>query len=179
MGKVKTAGEKRAELIIKYRNLAVEKEDKDGDLRTYHLSREGKKIIMHCLNDVKTIGIAYIRELKQIVDNEEAKKGIMVGDGKYTYSAKSSAPKLSVELIPPTLPTFDIFEHNLVSKAHIVSEEEKKRLIEKYHAQPFQYPWMKSSDPIAIILGAEASDVIYLTRKSETAGIAESYRYVV
>jgi len=179
MGRVKTAAEKRAELIIKYRNLAVEKEEQDGDLITYHLSKEGKKFIMHCLSVVKTIGIAYIRELKQVIDNEEADMGIFVVEGKYTYSAKNSAPKLSVELIPPTLPTFDIFEHNLVSKAFIVDEEEKKKLIEKYHAQPYQYPWMKVSDPIAIILGGIAGDVISITRKSETAGIAESYRYVV
>jgi len=179
MGRVKTAAEKRAELIIKYRNLAVEKEEQDGDLITYHLSKEGKKFIMHCLSVVKTIGIAYIRELKQVIDNEEADMGIFVVEGKYTYSAKAQAPKLSVELIPPTLPTFDIFEHYLVAKAFIVDEEEKKKLIEKYHAQPYQYPWMKVSDPIAIILGGIAGDVISITRKSETAGIAESYRYVV
>ena len=179
MRRVKTAAEKRAELIIKYRNLAVEKQEQDGDLITFHLSKNGKKFIMHCLNVVKTIGIAYIRELKQVVDNEEADMGIFVGEGKYTYSAKSSAPKLSVELIPPTLPTFDIFEHNLVPKASIVSEDEKVKLIEKYHAQPYQYPWMKASDPIAIILGAIAGDVISIKTKSETAGISESFRYVV
>ena len=43
MGREKTAAEKRAELIIKYRNLAVEKEEQDGDLITYHLSKDGKK----------------------------------------------------------------------------------------------------------------------------------------
>ena len=127
MGREKTAAEKRAELLIKYRNLAVEREEQDGNLITYYLSKEGEKIIMHCLNVVQTIGISYIRDLKQVVDKEEADKGILVGEGKYTYSAKSSAPKLNVELIPPTLPTFDIFEHELVPKSYIINEEEKQR----------------------------------------------------
>ena len=179
MGREKTAAEKRAELLIKYRNLAVEREEQDGNLITYYLSKDGEKIIMHCLNVVQTIGISYIRDLKQVVDKEEADKGILVGEGKYTYSAKSSAPKLNVELIPPTLPTFDIFEHELVPKSYIINEEERQRIIEKYHAQPYQYPWMKVADPIAIILGAVAGDVICINTKSETAGLSKSYRYVV
>ncbi|NQT07663.1 DNA-directed RNA polymerase subunit H [Candidatus Bathyarchaeota archaeon] len=103
----------------------------------------------------------------------------MVGNGKYTYSAKSSSPKLKVELIPSTLPVFDLFDHEMVSKAEVVSDEEKQQLMEKFHAQPYQFPWIKASDPVSIILGAEPGDVISITTKSETAGTADSFRYVV
>ena len=170
---------KRAELIIKYRKLKVDKEEKEDSTITYFLSRGEENYIMRVLIDQATIGIAFVRELRDLVEEHEAKKGILVGSGKYTYSAKSTAPKIKVELIPPTLPTFDIFEHHLVSKSEIVSEELKKEIIERYHAEPYQYPWIKSNDPVSIILGAEPGDVIKVVSDSETAGVSESYRYVV
>ena len=134
---------------------------------------------MLCLINQKTIGIAYVRELRDLVEKTGADKGIMVGNGKYTYSANSSAPKLKVELIPRTLPVFDIFDHEIVSKAKIVGDKEKQKLEEKYHAQPYQFPWIKAADPVSIILGAEPGDVISIKAKSETAGTSDSFRYVV
>ena len=179
MSKEKTVEEKRAALILKYRSLTIDKEEREGDVITYYLSRGEEKFVMLCLINQKTIGIAYVRDLSDLVKKTEANKGILVGNGKYTYSANSSAPKLNVELIPSTLPVFDIFEHEMVSKAEIVSEEEKKRLVEQYHAQLYQFPWIKASDPVSIILGAEPGDVISIKTKSETAGTSDTYRYVV
>ncbi|MBN2334883.1 DNA-directed RNA polymerase subunit H [Candidatus Bathyarchaeota archaeon] len=86
---------------------------------------------------------------------------------------------MSIELIPPSLPTFDIFEHSLVPVHEIVSVEERRQLAEKYHAEPYQFPWIKSSDPISIILGAKPGDVVKINQKSETAGSYDTYRYVV
>jgi len=84
-----------------------------------------------------------------------------------------------VELIPPSLPTFDLFEHSYVSKAELVSEEGRQALFEKYHAPLYRYPWIKVKDPVSIILGAEPGDVIQVNLKSQTAGLSVSYRYVV
>jgi len=102
-----------------------------------------------------------------------------VADGKYTYSARSNAPEMSIELIPSSLPTFDIFEHALVPLHSILSNEERAQIAEKYHAEPYQFPWIKSTDPISIIVGAIPGDVLRIIQKSETAGRYESYRYVV
>lgn len=175
----KTLEERRAALIIKYRKIKVDSVEKDEDRIVYRMSRGDEKYIMHVLLGKKTIGIAYIRELRDKVDEEEVTGGIIVGDGKYTYSARSSAPEMRIELIPPTLPAFDIFEHDLVPLHEVVSQEERKELSEKYHAEPFQFPWIKSVDPISIILGAKPGDVVRITQKSETAGKYETYRYVV
>jgi DNA-directed RNA polymerase subunit H len=177
--KVKSDEEKRAALIIKYRNLKVNKKEPEDQKITYHLSRGDETYIMQVLLDQKTIGIAFVRELRDLVEEAEATKGILVGGGKYTYSAKANALKLKVELIPPSLPTFDIFEHTFVSKAELVSEEGKQVLLEKYHAPLYQYPWIKVSDPVSIILGAEPGDVIQVNLDSQTAGLSVSYRYVV
>ena len=177
--KAKSDEEKRAALIIKYRNLKIKSKEAEDQQITYHLSRGDETFIMQILLDQKTIGIAFVRELRDLVEEAEATKGILVGGGKYTYSAKANAPKLKVELIPPSLPTFDLFEHKYVSKAELVSEEEKQALLEKYHSKAYQFPWIKSKDPVAIILGAEPGDVIKINLESQTAGLAVSYRYVV
>ena len=177
--KAKSDEEKRADLIIKYRNLKVENKEQEDQQITYHLSRGDEKFIMQILIDQKTIGIAFVRELKDIVEEAEATKGILVGGGKYTYSAKANAPKLKVELIPPSLPTFDLFQHKYDSPAELVSEEGKQALLEKYHSPLYQYPWIKVSDPVSIILGAGPGDVIKINLESQTAGLSVSYRYVV
>lgn len=177
--KAKTLEEKRAALIIKYRNMTVDSVEKDEDKIIYRLSKGDDKYLMHILLDLKTIGIAYIRELRDKIEAEEVTGGIIVGDGKYTYSARSNAPEMSIELIPASLPTFDIFEHALVPLHEILSNEERDEVAEKYHAEPYQFPWVKASDPISIIIGAKPGDVVKVIQKSQTAGRYESYRYVV
>jgi len=174
----KTVVEKRAALIIKYRNLKVKKKETEGDKTTILLSRGDSNTIFLCITNTKTIGIAYIRELKSIIDEKGVEKGVIITDGKYTYSAKANAPKMGIELIPRSIPTFDIFKHNLVSPTEIVTGEERERIIEFYHSKPYQFPWVKSSDPVAIILGAGPGDILKVTAHSETAGTYVSYRHV-
>jgi DNA-directed RNA polymerase subunit H len=179
MKKKTSLEEKRAKIILKYRGLKVEKREERDDLIVYHLSRGDKNYILHILLGKDTIGVSYVRELREELEQEEAANGIIVGEGKYTYSARSNAPKMDIELIPSIIPTFDVFEHQIVPRHEIVTESERQELIEKYHAEPYQFPWIKSSDPISIILGARPGDVLRIIQKSETAGMSESYRYVV
>jgi DNA-directed RNA polymerase subunit H len=179
LSKEESIEEKRASLIIKYRKLSPTKKAKEDGRIVYFLTNGKDQIIMHVILGQKTIGISYVRELKEMVDKEGASKGILVGDGKYTYSARSSSEELGIELIPPTMPTFDIFEHELVPIHEIVSQEELAELVKKYHAEPYQFPWIKVNDPISIILGAKPGDVLRITQDSETAGKSVSYRYVI
>jgi DNA-directed RNA polymerase subunit H len=171
--------EKRASLLIKYRKLKVKKKETEGDNTTYFLSRGDSNYVFLCIVGQRTIGISYVRELRDLVEETGADMGAIVTDGKYTYSAKANAPKMGVELVPPTLPTFDIFKHKLVSPAEILSEEERERIIKFYHAEPFQFPWIKASDPVSIILGAKPGDILKTSGYSETAGTYDSYRYVI
>jgi len=171
--------EKRASLVIKYRKLKVNKKEEEGDKTTYFLSRGDSNPLFLCIGGQRTIGIAYVRELRDLVEATGADRGAIVTDGKYTYSAKANAPKLGVELIPPTLPTFDIFTHKLVSPTEILSEEERERIIKSYHAKPYQFPWIKASDPVSIILGAKPGDILKTSSSSETAGTYVSYSYVI
>ena len=171
--------EKRVALLIKYRNLKVDKVEREAEKIIFYTSRGDKRYVILCVLGQKTIGISYVRELKELVENEGVVKGIMVGNGRYTYSAKSTSSKIGIELIPPTLPTFDLFEHEHVPKHEILTKDGRREVLERFHAKPYQFPWIKVSDPISIILGAEPGDIIRATGKSATAGKSESYRYVV
>jgi len=171
--------EKRASLLIKYRKLKVNKKEKEGDKTTYFLSQGDSNLIFLCIVGQRTIGINYVRELKDLIEETGADKGVIIIDGKYSYSARANAPKMGVELIPSTLPTFDIFKHNLVSPAEILTEEERERILKYYHSKPYQFPWIKASDPVSIILGARPGDILKITANSETAGTYVSYRYVI
>ncbi len=179
MEKAHTLEEKRAALIIQYRNFTVDAVEKEEEKLLYRISRNDEKYLMHILLNKKTIGIAFIRELRDQIEEEGVTGGIIVADGKYTYSARSNAIEMSIELIPSSLPIFDVFEHAYVPIHEIVTEEERKAISVKFHAQPYQFPWIKVTDPIAIILGARAGDVLKITQDSETAGEYFSYRYVV
>ena len=177
--KAHTLEEKRAALIIQYRKFNVDAVEKEEEKLVYRISRDDEKYIMHVLMNQKTIGIAFIRDLRDQIEAEEVTGGIIVADGKYTYSARSNAPEMGIELIPSSLPIFDIFEHSYVPLHEVVTAEERKEISEKYHAEPYQFPWIRATDPISIILGAKPGDVLKITQKSETAGKYFSYRYVV
>ena len=175
----KTEIEKRAKLVIKYRKMKVRKKEVDEDNNTnYYLLRNNEKIILQCITGERVIGIAFIRALSKLVEESGCEKGIIVTDVKYTYSAKHNAPKYKIELIPKTLPTFDLFKHKLVSPAELLNEEEKQEIIKKYHAEPYQFPRIPSRDPVSILLGAVPGDIIKLRTDSVTSGEAISYRHV-
>jgi len=175
----RTDEEKRASILIKYRGLSVKKTQRQGEKTIVHLSKDKDKMIMMCVSNQETVGVVYVRELMSLGEKEGVDKLIMVGGGRYTYSAQKIAEDSEVEMIPPSLPSFDIFKHRIVPKHEILSEEKKKAVLDRYHAEKHQFPWLRVNDPIAIILGAKPGDIVKITRDSQTAGTYASYRYVI
>jgi DNA-directed RNA polymerase subunit H len=76
---------------------------------------------------------------------------------------------------------FDITTHRKVPYHRLLSEDEKKVFVEKYHvAKPSeQMPMIDSQDPMAKWIGAKPGDILEIMRKSETAGSTPYYRYCV
>ncbi|RLF27275.1 MAG: DNA-directed RNA polymerase subunit H [Thermoplasmata archaeon] len=74
---------------------------------------------------------------------------------------------------------FDILKHELVPHHEILSDEEKKQLIEKYNLTPDQLPKILDSDPVSVSIGAKPGQIVKIIRKSHTAKEAVAYRLVV
>ena len=76
-------------------------------------------------------------------------------------------------------PLKNITQHELVPDHTILTEKEKKEVLEKYEIEANQLPKILTTDPVSISIGAKAEDVIKITRKSPTAKEAVAYRLVV
>ncbi len=69
--------------------------------------------------------------------------------------------------------------HIFVPEHVILTPEEAKEVLKRYNAKPEQFPYILSTDPVIKEIGAKPGDLIKIIRKSETAGEAIYYRYVV
>jgi len=178
--------ERRAAVILKYRGFRVRRVSKTEETTVIYAQKPKtrERLVVLCVPGERAVGVVYIRKLRKLMDEEGVKHGILVGEGRYTHLAREEVKRASkdgyrIELIPPTIPAFDVFKHRLVPKHEVLSKEEAEEVLRKYHAKPHQLPWIKASDPIAIIIGAKPGDIVKVTSKSPTAGVYVHYRYVV
>lgn len=74
---------------------------------------------------------------------------------------------------------FNIFDHELVPKHRVLTQEEKKKLLERYKVTARQLPRITMRDPAILTIGAKPGDIIEITRKSPIAGKIKYYRIVM
>ena len=73
-----------------------------------------------------------------------------------------------------------MFEHELVPKHVVLSEEEKEKVMKKYGINKLnQFPKILKSDPVVRTLKAKPGDLIKIIRKSSTAKESIYYRVVI
>jgi DNA-directed RNA polymerase subunit H len=173
--------ERKAEVLIKLRGYKLVKKQKHEDAVGYivEIPKEKQKTLVWCVPGETTVGINSINRLGKAMKDAELEKGIIVTDGSYTHAVKQGAKKKKIELLPKTFPAFDIFQHKIVPKQEILSEQEKNELLTKFKVQPYQLPQISSVDPTVKAIGAKPGDVLRITRRSPTAGEHIAFRYVV
>ena len=74
---------------------------------------------------------------------------------------------------------FDVTKHVLVPKHEKCTKKEQKEVLERYKAEPSDFPRILITDPAIQHLNPEEGDLIKITRNSLTAGTAIFYRVVV
>ncbi|MEM3147587.1 MAG: DNA-directed RNA polymerase subunit H, partial [Candidatus Jordarchaeales archaeon] len=137
-----------------------------------------QKFVVKVAPPNKVVGTAMIREVKEKMGEFKAGRGVIMGGKRSTPNAEEMAEESGVELLVD-YPRFNIFEHELVPRHEVISEEERKWLLETFHVREEQLPRIKDTDPAVKAIGAKPGDIIKITRRSPTAGETVFYRYVV
>lgn len=77
------------------------------------------------------------------------------------------------------LKDFSLLEHKSVPQHILLSENETAKVLKEYDIVKEQLPKIKSTDPVAVEIGAEVGDVIKVIRESQTAGEGLFFRLVI
>jgi DNA-directed RNA polymerase subunit H len=172
--------EKKTQVLIKLRGYKLQKREEIKNAISFTVKmKDGNKTIIWAITTDGTVGVAYVTQLKKAMDDDKVEKGIITTIGKYTHTAKTRAKQSGIELIPKIFPSFQIFDHDFVSKHELLTPEEKEKFLEEYKVQAYQLPRINASDPAIIAVGGKPGDLVRVIRKSTTAGKYEAYRYIV
>ena len=176
---------KKVKIFMKLRRYNLKEKRAKEDLIDILASRlkTGEKVWMRHIAQSKLksgrTGVKEVRRMKKMLEDTNIDKPILIGRG-FTYAAKTEARKNHIELVSTdSLPSFDIFKHEIVPQHEILTKEDVEELQKKYRIKPYQIPRIKASDPAAKMIGAKPGDIIKITRESPTAGSSIAYRYVV
>jgi DNA-directed RNA polymerases I, II, and III subunit RPABC1 len=114
---------------------------------------------------------------------EDVQRAVLVIHKKFSNFARQALvelqPHFFIEHFREEELLMDITEHELVPEHVLLSETQKKALLERYKLSESQLPRIQLSDPVARFYGMVRGQVVKITRPSETAGRYVTYRYVV
>ena len=129
------------------------------------------------------VGIKTIKAYFTKMQQENIMRSIIVVRGGLTPSAKGGindmAPKYHMETFFETELLINITEHTLVPEHSVMSNDEKKELMQRYRLKESQLPRIQTSDPVARYFGLRRGQVVRIVRNSETAGRYVTYRLVI
>ncbi|KAI8590097.1 DNA-directed RNA polymerases I, II, and III subunit RPABC1 [Geranomyces variabilis] len=148
---------------------------------TASLEQDRNEQILIFFTEEDSVGIKPIKKIAERMVTNNIFKAIIVYAKGMTPSAKKvvteMAPKYILELFTEAELLVNITQHILVPKHEVLTDAEKKTLLERYRLRESQLPRIHHSDPIAKYYGMKRGQVVKIIRPSETAGKYVTYRY--
>jgi DNA-directed RNA polymerase I, II, and III subunit RPABC1 len=144
-------------------------------------------IIVAFFEDAGTVGVKPVRELYEQMTlagrgGAAVSRAIVVTRAGLTPSAAKAIATLQnvvMEHFTENELVVNITEHVLVPKHVLLSDEEKRVLLQRYRLKETQLPRILVSDPVARYYGLRRGQVVKILRASETAGRYITYRLAV
>ncbi|PON62274.1 DNA-directed RNA polymerase RPB5 subunit, eukaryote/virus [Parasponia andersonii] len=118
------------------------------------------------------------------MNSDNVFRAIIVGKRKLSLHARiglselrAELPEFQVEFFQEWELLINVTEQVFVPKHQVLTDEEKKALLERYAVKESQLPRIQATDPIARYYGLKHGQVARIIRPSETVGHYATYRF--